>query len=102
MERWKSHNIENIICLHNKTPVWNEGRRGISRISTVTTVSPGGHFYERYAGNDQNTRHSLLPSKIALLQINYFGILVKSVRNISSASALARERNLAAGGNDIL
>ncbi|XP_055335588.1 protein king tubby 1-like isoform X2 [Paramacrobiotus metropolitanus] len=24
VERWRNHKVENIICLHNKTPVWNE------------------------------------------------------------------------------
>ena len=25
MERWKHNNMDNLLELHNKTPVWNEG-----------------------------------------------------------------------------
>jgi len=25
VERWKHNNMENLLELHNKTPVWNEG-----------------------------------------------------------------------------
>ena len=27
IERWKHNNMENLLELHNKTPVWNEGYR---------------------------------------------------------------------------
>ena len=26
VERWKHNNMENLLELHNKTPVWNEGK----------------------------------------------------------------------------
>lgn len=29
IDRWKKKNMENILELHNKTPVWNDGRYSI-------------------------------------------------------------------------
>ena len=34
-ERWKRKDMENLLELHNKTPVWNDGKKNIVRIPTL-------------------------------------------------------------------
>ena len=45
IERWKRKDLENIIELHNKAPVWNEGLYSI-HIVTDVEVTIGNYFPE--------------------------------------------------------
>ena len=38
IERWKRKNMENLLELHNKTPVWNEGQSSLLFPSSFSRV----------------------------------------------------------------
>jgi len=41
IERWKRKAMDNILELHNKTPVWNDGERTLSVLTAIFQVNLG-------------------------------------------------------------
>lgn len=54
IERWKRKQMENLLELHNKTPVWNEGTYGVSEVMLLAT------FQVLFRATDNNQRCTAL------------------------------------------